>query len=270
VTYVTLPLPFRKSFSDMPKGERRLPTLALAHSREPSPAGLPASPGTGAFTMSNKKPGNGQEPAPEQKPELTPSPSTATAAYGTPMERHHMSAEDVDAIDQQAADQGLRVRRILVGKDFLPNRDSEAAMALMLPKPRGHYELLGYIRGVVTGLENHEKDFEGRVLKSVWANGFFEGIVEATGEIITSISFISPGSSFGLLLTQAFLAGADRVELDLELGLERTSRQTIYEWAVTSYATGVGQRLVRPIAERQEARLRRRAMSALPKPPTAA
>jgi hypothetical protein len=178
----------------------------------------------------------------------------------------HVEPAAVEAIDQAAADQGLRVRRILTGRDFLPGRDAVATQQLMAPKAVGAYHPLGYVAGRVTGIERHENDYQGKTLQSVWGNGFFQASVAETGEILTAVTFISPGSAFGLLVEQAFAAGAETVELDLEIGLERTSRPTIYEWVVTSYATGAGQRLVKPIVERQQARLARRAAMALPKP----
>jgi hypothetical protein len=154
-------------------------------------------------------------------------------------------------------DRGQLIETFLSPRDFA---SLEQCQALIAGKPAGYHVVVGRIAGYATGADLRESGLKVKAGEkapppSFWAKGQFESVALATGEIKTAPWLILPRSA-AELVGQAFISGAERILLDLEIGLQSTGKAIPYRWTVRAYGTASGeaQRLVAAIRSRQEAR----------------
>jgi hypothetical protein len=165
--------------------------------------------------------------------------------------------EDMERPDARVDDRGQLIETFLSPRDFAT---LEQCQALIAGKPAGYHVVVGRIAGYATGVDLRESGLKVKAGEKVpppmfWAKGQFESVALATGEIKTAPWLILPRSA-AELVGQAFVSGAERILLDLEIGLQSTGKAIPYRWTVRAYGTASGeaQRLVAAIRSRQEAR----------------
>jgi hypothetical protein len=163
-----------------------------------------------------------------------------------------------DTGEDTSFDQGRRARRVITQGDFMPGRDGTWAIRHVAIHPRGYRVTLGHLIGAVLNTERKSNQVKEKTLESVWFHGAFEGQVinPDTGEVevLGSETLILP-LAFGEQIEAAFKAGAERVELDIDVAIESTGRTPPYEWAILSYREGRAQKALRGLRARQAERL---------------
>lgn len=191
---------------------------------------------------------------------------TTRQDYDADRVAHETTYIEPDAADAMQ-DVGLKVQTFIAPKDFLPGRDPAWAIQKIAPLPRGQLVELGTLGGVVIGTERKTfKDPDGSTSESVWLKGDFvaTAVNPETGEVttMTSGNAIIP-TSMAVKIENAFRQGAEKIMLDLEIGIEATGRMIPYAYRVTFYPDEAAQRAINLIVERQQARSKRKLAKAV-------
>lgn len=133
---------------------------------------------------------------------------------------------------------GVRARRAIMLKEFIPNSDYIAKE--VVGKGKGTQVVLGRIFGFVTGTTEKENTLpNGDKSKSVVCNGQFETENYLTGEVSAASSVYFP-SSFSEAIKGMFAADESLkvVEVDTDVGLEATGKAIPYTWVVVNHIEG--------------------------------
>lgn len=133
---------------------------------------------------------------------------------------------------------GRRIDALISPRSFVA---MEQAQQLIAGKPRGWNMPIGRIIGFATRGERRDskapvKPGEAPLPPSFFIQGTFECTSLLDGTIRTAPWLILPRAA-GDMLEAGFQGGADRVLLDIELGLEATGRAIPYTYTVTAYGT---------------------------------
>lgn len=173
-------------------------------------------------------------------------------------ESRTFETEEMRGADTAPMDvQGQLIETFISPRDFA---SIEWIHQHVTPQPAGYHVTVGRIAGYAVNGEERESSIavkagEKKPPPSFWVKGQFESTALGTGEVKTAPWLILPRSA-GELLKGAFQSGAERVLLDLEIGLQTTGKALPYRWTVRAYGTASGeaQRIVAMIKSRQEAR----------------
>jgi hypothetical protein len=136
------------------------------------------------------------------------------------------------------ASQGVRARRAIMMKEFIPHADFIAKE--VVGGGKGTQRMLGRVFGFVTGVsEKHGKLPNGDPSVSIVCNGQFEMENYLTGEISSASSVYFP-SSFSENIKVMFATDADLkvVEVDTDIGVEATGKTIPYTWVVVNHIEG--------------------------------
>ena len=137
-----------------------------------------------------------------------------------------------------AGSQGVRARRAIMMKEFIPHPEFIAKE--VVGKGKGTLVMLGRVYGFVTGVSEKTNTLpNGDKATSVVCNGQFETESYLTGEVSAATSVYFP-SSFSEAIKAMFAADADLkvVEVDTDIGVEATGKTIPYTWAVVNHIEG--------------------------------
>lgn len=136
---------------------------------------------------------------------------------------------------------GVRARRAIMLKEFVPNQDF--INKEVVAKGKGTQVILGRIFGFVTATVDKENTLpNGEKSKSVVCNGQFETENYLTGEVSAASSVYFP-ASFSEAIKAMFAADESLkvVEVDTDIGVEATGKSIPYTWMVTNHIEGEAQ-----------------------------
>lgn len=136
---------------------------------------------------------------------------------------------------------GVRARRAIMLKEFIPNADFIAKE--VVGKGKGTIVMLGRVLGFVTSTADKENTLpNGEKSASVVCSGQFETENYMTGEISAASSVYFP-SSFSEAIKAMFAADPELkvVEVDTDIGLEATGKTIPYTWVVVNHIQGEAQ-----------------------------
>lgn len=136
---------------------------------------------------------------------------------------------------------GVRARRAIMLKEFIPNSDFIAKE--VVGKGKGTQVMLGRVLGFVTGTAEKENTLpNGDKAKSIVCNGQFETENYLTGEVSAASSVYFP-SAFSEAIKAMFAAdeALKVVEVDTDIGLEATGKAIPYTWMVVNHIQGEAQ-----------------------------
>lgn len=164
---------------------------------------------------------------------------------------------------------GRRIDALISPRSFVA---MEEAQSLVAGKPRGWHKAIGRIIGYAHRGERRDskapvKPGQDPLPPSFFIQGTFECTSLMDGTVRTAPWLILPRAS-GDMLESAFKGGADRVLLDIELGIEATGRAIPYTYTVTAYGTREtpDQKALALLRARQEQRQRQREQARIAAP----
>lgn len=140
-----------------------------------------------------------------------------------------------------AASTGVRARRAIMMKEFIPNADFIAKECV--GKGKGTLVMLGRVFGFVTGVSEKQNTLpNGDKATSIVCNGQFETESYLTGEVSSATAVYFP-SSFSEAIKAMFAVDESlkMVEVDTDIGVEATGKAIPYTWAVVNHIEGADQ-----------------------------
>lgn len=140
--------------------------------------------------------------------------------------------------EQQQESQGVRARRAIMLKEFVPSVDF--INMHVVAKGKGTKVMLGRIFGFVTGVGEKINTLpNGEKSPSIVFNGQFESENYLTGEISSASSVYFP-ASFSEMVKTMFTVDPDIkvVNIDTDIGLEATGKTIPYTWVVVNHIEG--------------------------------
>jgi hypothetical protein len=168
-------------------------------------------------------------------------------------EERTIDPADTDRMADRPDDRGKLIEAIITpGRTFATQ---QWCIANVASQPAGFHVDVGRIAGIVHSVER--KPGKGDYPPYVEARGHFQATSLLSGEINTAPVLILPKAS-GNLLESAFQGDrpAQRVILDLAIGVRATGKSIPYTWTVRTFDRDLSeeQRVVAAIAARAEAR----------------
>jgi hypothetical protein len=173
------------------------------------------------------------------------------AAQATPSEADQLAAaaeaaNEAMSGEAEAIPLGVRVQTAITCQSLLPYQTYSAEQCL--GKARGWHQSLGRVRGVVVTTERKRTMRDGEVLESIALNGIFDCYASVRGELIQGKQLYLP-KVYAERIAKALEAGAERVDVDIDIGMESTGRSPVsYAWTITHYLTGQASRALRELA----------------------
>lgn len=165
---------------------------------------------------------------------------------------------------------GRRIDALISPRSFV---SMEEAQAMVAGKPRGWNMPIGRIIGYAKRGERRDskapvKPGADPLPPSYFINGTFECTSLMDGTIRTAPWLILPRAAGDMMETAFNSGGAERVLLDIELGIEATGRAIPYTYTVTAYGTRetADQKALSALRARQEARQAQRQQAQLNAP----
>jgi len=143
-----------------------------------------------------------------------------------------------EQLAQATASQGVRARRAIMMREFIPSQDFVAKN--VIGPGKGTLVILGRVFGFVTGItEKAGKLPNGEPSVSIVANGQFETENYHTGEVSQASAVYLPNAAAEALKAQ-FAADPDvkLIEIDMDVGLEATGKTIPYSWYVANHVEG--------------------------------
>jgi hypothetical protein len=160
-------------------------------------------------------------------------------------DRREVPAHEV----QQAAD-GTRVTRAFAMKNFVPSQDW--IMQNVVSKGKGHHELVGRVYGTIYRAESREVTWQDKKIASVALYGVVQAQPKDETRNPVMVNMLFMPMAFAEQIQLALNAGAEKVEIDVDIGLEATGKTIPYEWTVTSYLEGYAERALRRIRQSRQ------------------
>jgi hypothetical protein len=150
-------------------------------------------------------------------------------------------------------DEGTIQNSVIVNADFLPDRDRNWPIRNVASRGIGFKIVMGQLAGVCTGVERRTSEWQGKDLTSIWLHGSFTATIRATGELIEASSAIPP-QAYAAKVERLLGLGVEKVEVDIDVGLQATGRNIPYRWYASDYAESEEREQARQIQHRQAAR----------------
>jgi hypothetical protein len=167
------------------------------------------------------------------------------------------------AAPEAEGSKGVRARRAIMMKEFVPNADFIAKECV--GKGKGTQCMLGRVFGFVTGVAEKQGTLpNGDKSISIVCNGQFETENYITGEVSSASSVYFP-SSFSEQIKAMFASDENLkvVEVDTDIGVEATGKTIPYTWMVVNHIEGEA---VTPLKKLRAARGRPASAPALTAP----
>lgn len=133
---------------------------------------------------------------------------------------------------------GMRSRRALMLKQFLPNADWINTQ--VVAKGKGTKVVVGRIYGVATGFEDKINTLpDGSTAASIAIKGVFQSESYLTGEVGEATNVYFP-MAYAEKIKALFETDETVrvVEVDTDIGLEATGKTIPYEWVVVAFVEG--------------------------------
>ena len=136
-----------------------------------------------------------------------------------------------------ANSEGVRARRTLAMKQFVPDQDW--IMRNVVAKGKGSQSTVGRIWGVATGFESKVNEYQGQQLHSIAIKGVFQSESYVTGEVTESTIVYFP-MAYAEKIANMMDSDPDikLAEVDVDIGLEATGKTIPYEWVVIAFRDG--------------------------------
>lgn len=132
--------------------------------------------------------------------------------------------------------EGVRARRAIMLKQFLPNPDW--INVNVVAGGKGTRATIGRIFGIATGTSRKTNTLpDGSVSESIFVSGMFQSEGFLTGEIGEASGVYFP-MAYAEKIEALFKMGVKTVEVDCDVGLEATGKTIPYEWVVVAYREG--------------------------------
>lgn len=161
-----------------------------------------------------------------ETPEIETPVNTADDIQPAPVEVESGSVET----------EGVRARRAIMLKQFLPNPDW--INVNVVAGGKGTRATIGRIFGIATGTSRKANTLpDGSVSESIFVSGMFQSEGFLTGEIGEASGVYFP-MAYAEKIEALFKMGVKTVEVDCDVGLEATGKTIPYEWVVVAYREG--------------------------------
>lgn len=161
------------------------------------------------------------------------------------------SPAPADLAADQADPEGVRQRRGIMPKQFLPGDGVDWIMKNVVAQGKGTRANLGRIFGISTGYEERTNTLpDGKVVTSIALKGAFQTEGYLTGELGEGTLAFLP-AAYSEKVKAIFDANAIRdqegnvvgnnvrmVEVDVDVGVEATGKGIPYEWVITAFREG--------------------------------
>ena len=148
--------------------------------------------------------------------------------------------ETVEAAPAPQASTGVRARRAIMLKEFIPAPGVDWINKNVVSAGKGTKVMLGRVFGFVTGVSEKAGTLpNGEKSVSIVCNGQFETENYVYGEISSASAVYFP-SSFSEQIKAMFASDPDLkvVEVDTDIGVEATGKSIPYTWVVVNHIEG--------------------------------
>lgn len=145
--------------------------------------------------------------------------------------------DEPDPASPEGEPQGIRARKVLQMKQFLPNPDW--INQNIVAGGKGTRATIGRVYGIATSTEEKTNTLpNGDVVASIAVKGSFQAESYLDGELTQATTVYFP-MAYAEKIEQAFKAlGALNVEVDCDVGLEATGKTIPYEWVIVAFREG--------------------------------
>lgn len=153
--------------------------------------------------------------------------------------------------ETETEDQGVRARRVILTKHFLPPEGIDWLMKNVVAGGKGTQAMLGRVYGVCTGFEDRPGSLpDGTPTVSIALKGVFQTENYLTGEISEGVMWFPP-AAYAEKVRTIFVMGAQHdaagreinnlvkaVDVDCDIGAEATGKVIPYEWVLIAFREG--------------------------------
>lgn len=164
------------------------------------------------------------------------------------MAKNTKAADAVETSAQNESNAGLRARRALMMKQFVPSPDW--IMQNVVAKGKGTKVTVGRVIGIAHSVRRHVNDINGRQVESIALGGIFEGET-SEGEVLAASTVYFPMAYAEMVAAALDQDGVKVVQVDADIGLEATGKTIPYEWTVTSYVEGEAMAVLSALRKRR-------------------
>jgi hypothetical protein len=153
--------------------------------------------------------------------------------------------------EAEAGPEGVRARRVILTKHFLPPEGIDWLMKNVVAGGKGTQAMLGRVFGVCTGFEDRPGSLpDGTPTVSIALKGVFQTENYLTGEVSEGVMWFPP-AAYAEKVRTIFVMGAQHdaagreinnvvkaVDVDCDLGAEATGKTIPYEWVLIAFREG--------------------------------